>query len=75
MMNPLAWRREHQVALVLGAVLGAMIVLVLGFMYRGLNYATLSSELIWSGSTLRWALLGALIGGCLVYVRQLLHTS
>jgi hypothetical protein len=73
-MNPFAWRCEHQLALVLGAVLGAVIFLVIGFMYRGLNYGILSSELFWSSSTVRWATLGALIGGCLVYVRQLMHT-
>jgi hypothetical protein len=32
-MNPLAWRREQQLALVLGAILGAVIFLVVGFMY------------------------------------------
>jgi Mg/Co/Ni transporter MgtE len=72
-MNPLAWRREHQVALLLGGVLGAVIALVVGFMYRGLNYGTLSSELFWSWSTIRWGVLGALLGGFMIYVRQLLH--
>lgn len=73
-MNPLAWRREHQVALFLGAILGAVIAIVVGFMYRGLNFGTLSSELLWSWSSLRWAVLGALAGASMVYVRRLLHT-
>ena len=72
-MNPFAWRREHQVALILGAILGAVILEVIGFMYRGLNYGTISSALFWSPSTARWAILGALIGGCIVYVRRLLQ--
>jgi hypothetical protein len=72
-MNPFAWRREHQVAITLGAALGAVILLVIGFMYRGLNYGTISSALFWSASTVRWAILGALIGGCIVYVRRLLQ--
>jgi hypothetical protein len=72
-MNPFEWRREHQIALVLGALLGAVILLVIGFMYRGLNYGTISSGLLWSASSARWAILGALIGGCLVYVRRLLQ--
>jgi hypothetical protein len=72
-MSPFAWRREHQVAIILGAILGAVILLVIGFMYRGLNYATMSSEVLWSPSTARWAILGALIGGCIVYVRRLLQ--
>ena len=61
-MNPFAWRQEHQVAILLGAILGAVILEVIGFMHRGLNYATISSGHFWSGSTARWAILGALIG-------------
>jgi hypothetical protein len=72
-MNPLAWRREHQMAIILGAILGAVILLLIGFMYRGLNYGTISFQL-WSSSSVRWAILGALIGGCIVYVRRLLQT-
>ena len=30
-MNPMTWRREHQVALVLGLVLGIVLGLVVGF--------------------------------------------
>jgi hypothetical protein len=70
-MNPFVWRREHQVAIVLGAVVGAVILVVIGFMYRGLNYGTISFALMWSPSTVRWAVLGALIGGCIVYLRRL----
>ena len=40
-MNPFAWRQEHQVAILLGAILGAVILEVIGFMYRGLNYGTI----------------------------------
>jgi hypothetical protein len=72
-MNPFKWRREHQIALVLGAVLGAVILLVIGFMYRGLNYEMISSGHFSSASSARWAILGALIGACLVYVRRLLQ--
>jgi hypothetical protein len=72
-MNPFVWRQEHQVAIILGAILGAVILLVIGFMYRGLNFGTISSEVLWSSSTARWAILGALIGGCIVYVRRLLQ--
>ena len=71
-MNPFAWRQEHQVAILLGAILGAVILEVIGFMYRGLNYGLITSGL-WSASTARWAILGALIGACIVYVRRLLQ--
>lgn len=73
-MNPFAWSAEHKTALIIGAIIGAVIVLVLGFVYRGLNYGTITSALFWSASTLRWAVLGALLGGGTVYVRRLLQT-
>jgi hypothetical protein len=72
-MNPFAWRREHQVAIILGALLGAVILEVIGFMYRGLNYGLITSGLFWSASSIRWAILGALIGGCIIYVQRLLQ--
>jgi hypothetical protein len=73
-MNPFAWRQEHQIAIIVGAILGAVILEVLGFMYRGLNYGRTNPELFWSASTLRWAILGALIGAGIVYVQRLLRT-
>ena len=73
-MNPFAWRQEHQVAIIVGAILGAVILEVIGFMYRGVNYGLATSALFWSASTVRWAILGALIGAGIVYVRRLLRT-
>jgi hypothetical protein len=73
-MNPFVWRHEHQIALVLGAILGAVVVVVIGFMYRDLNYGWLSYQLFWSASTARWAILGALLGAGTVYVQRLLRT-
>jgi hypothetical protein len=74
LMNPFAWRQEHQVAIIVGAVLGAVILVVIGFMYRELNYGLIGSGLFWSASTVRWAILGALIGAGIVYVQRLLRT-
>jgi hypothetical protein len=31
-MNPFVWRPEHQIAMVLGTILGAVILIVIGFM-------------------------------------------
>ena len=72
-MNPLRWRHEHQVALLLGAVLGIAMGLLVWFLHNGVQYATLR-ETIWTWSTFRWGVFGALIGAAIVYVRQLLHT-
>ena len=72
-MNPFVWRREHQIALILGALLGAVVLIVVRFMYHGLNYEAIFSAAFWSTGTARWAILGAVIGGILVYVRKLLQ--
>lgn len=72
-MNPFVWRREHQVALILGAILGAVIMIVIGFMYRELNYGTISAGQLWSASTARWVILGLLLGAGIVYERRLLE--
>ena len=69
-MSPLTWRREHQVALLLGAVLGIVVALLVGFMYNGVHYATLGTWL-WGGSPLRWAVLGALVGAGVIYLQRL----
>ena len=47
-MNPFVWRREHQVAIILGAILGAVILVVIGFLRRELDYRMLTSDLFWS---------------------------
>ncbi len=70
-MNPLKWRLEHQAALVLGAAVGIVIGLLIGFIYNGVHYVTLSQWLGWSA--FRWAVLGALLGGATIYMRELLH--
>jgi hypothetical protein len=72
-MNPLNWRHEHQLALVVGAAVGIAIGLLVGLIYNGIHYATLFQWLGWSWSAVRWAILGALIGGATIYTRQLLH--
>jgi hypothetical protein len=69
-MNPFTWRREHQVALLLGAVLGIVAGLLVGFMYNGIHYATLGTWL-GGGSPFRWAVLGALVGFGVIYMQRL----
>lgn len=86
-MNPLNWRREHQVALLLGCAIEIAIGLLIGYMYVGLwtmYVATATAgrapgpprtimEWLDSESGFRWGAFGALIGGAAVYTRQLLH--
>ncbi len=78
-MNPLQWKKEHQVALVLAVVVGTALGVVLGY----LVYATgrgaaggirwsywINSPLGYGG--LWWGAFGALVGGALVYLKILL---
>ena len=65
-MNPFAWRQEHQVAILLRAILGTVILEVIGFMYRGLNYGIYVLDL-WSAGTSR----GTILGACIGYLRRL----
>jgi uncharacterized membrane protein YeaQ/YmgE (transglycosylase-associated protein family) len=71
-MNPLTWRREYQVALVLGVVLGIVLGLVVGFMHGGARYETLDRWTL--ESRFRWAILGAFVGACVIYIQRLLRT-
>jgi hypothetical protein len=73
-MNPLQWRSEHQVALLLGVVVGIALGFVTGYTHHNIHFdnaAELSSYL--TGSGLRWGVLGALVGGTIIYIQQLLH--
>ncbi len=73
-MNPLKWRSEHQLALVLAAVLGIGLGLAAGYIYHHINFSegTLSPYLT-GGSAFRWGVFGALVGGTTIYIRQLLQ--
>jgi H+/Cl- antiporter ClcA len=71
-MNPMTWRREHQVALLFGIVLGIVFGLLVGFMYEGFHYATLG---LWkTESIFRWAILGAFVGACVIFTQRLLRS-
>jgi len=73
-MNPLKWRREHQVALALGAAMGICVGLVIGYIYNDVHFANATLPLfLEGGSGFRWGVFGALVGGCTIYVRQLLR--
>ena len=74
-MNPLQWRREHQVALLLGVVVGIALGFVTGYMHHNIHFENAGqfSSYLTGGSALRWGVLGALLGGTIIYMRQLLH--
>ena len=75
-MNPLNWKREHQIAFLCAAALGCLLGLVAGFQWvrpNGhfeINYLPLGYWLL----LMFWATLGGLIGAAVIYIRQLLRT-
>jgi hypothetical protein len=85
-MNPLNWKREHQIALVVAIGLGAVVGCIFGAMVTP-NYISFRWGALWCERTyyciyllqgywlliLFWTALGGSIGGGLVYVRQLLR--
>ena len=50
-----------------------MVALMAGLMYHG-AHSGMFAEVIWSWIGVRWIVFGALVGGGIIYVRQLLHT-
>jgi hypothetical protein len=71
-MSPLAWQREHQVALLLGIVLGIVAGLLVGFVHDDVHLTTLQ---LWigAGPGLGWALLGAFFGASVIYSAAVTH--
>ena len=73
-MNPLTWQREHQLALLLGTVLGSFAGLLVGFIHNDVHLATLQQWGVADGHGIRWAVFGALFGAGVIYVQRLLRT-
>jgi hypothetical protein len=76
MMNPLTWTREHQLALAIAALIGAAVATVLGYVVYAVGWgegALPFESWIWRVflGPLWWALFGAVIGGAVIYVRNL----
>ena len=78
-MNPLKWKREHQIALVLGIIVGVSLGLVLGYLVYATN--TEAEDGYRFGSWMRqgisrgahwWGLFGGAIGASVVSLKRLL---
>jgi hypothetical protein len=79
-MNPLEWKREHQITLICAVALGGLIGAILGLFYLSPNR---HFEICDVGHSygfclvlylpIRWIVWGALIGGAVGYIRQLLR--
>lgn len=86
-MNPLTWKREHQIALGLAVGVGITVGVIVGYMVyaAGSGAGGASSFGYWFESSFRlkyrsfgfrrpgiwWGLTGGLIGAALIYIRLL----
>jgi hypothetical protein len=82
-VNPLNWKREHQLAMAVAAAIGCVAGLMVAyFLYdprpgyspfwtfsNGVNWRYVSGII----GVVGWALLSTIIGAAVVYVRQLLR--
>lgn len=86
-LNPMTWKREHQIALMLAIAIGCIGGVLVG-LYSTETYSSFRWGALWcegryscfyllNGYWLKitlWASLGAAIGAALVWIRQLLRT-
>jgi hypothetical protein len=73
MMNPFSWSREHQLALLVAALIGAALATVLGYIVYAVGWGEGAIPFeSWILRLLRgpiwWALFGAVIGGASIFV-------
>jgi hypothetical protein len=78
MMNPLSWSREHQLGLLVAALIGAALATVLGYFVYAVGWgegALPFENWIWRPlrGAIWWALFGAVIGGAIIFVRNLMR--
>jgi hypothetical protein len=78
-MNPLEWKREHQIALVGAIIVGFALGLAFGYA-RDTHFSGFGEWLItalnpnYPGTTgTGWSIFGALIGAAIAYVVQLMR--
>jgi hypothetical protein len=77
-MNPLNWKREHQVALSIAAVIGAVMGVLVGYLVYAvaqgadgvMSFGQWLEYSIWAAALL-WAIVGAFIVGGSAYMQRL----
>lgn len=79
-MNPLMWKREHKLALGLATIIGCVVGLVVGyFAFSSSGGEGYYPPGVWLSHPMYyrvywWALGGGIVGGGLVYIRQLMRS-
>jgi len=78
-VNPLAWKREHQLALGLAGLIGIGLGIVLGYLVYATGWGSDSvsfgywlNKPMWSGA-LWWGLFGGVIGAVVIYMIRLMR--
>ncbi len=90
-MNPLRWRREHQIALAIAAALGGIACVVIGYFVYSVGLGDGAEDFgnwvqapfsfflyqypVYDFASAEWFTFGAIIGGAVVYVGRLLRKS
>ena len=86
-MNPFEWKREHQIALICAVGVGCVVGVILGAFVTP-SYVSFRWGRLWCDYgyscvyflqgywllILFWTMLGGVVGGAVVYIRQLLRT-
>jgi Flp pilus assembly protein protease CpaA len=77
-MNPFSWNHEHQVALLVAALIGAALAIVLGYIVYAVGWgegALAFESWIWRllHGPVWWALFGAIMGGASMFVLYLMR--
>ena len=78
-MNPLRWKREHQLALVVAALIGLIVGEVVGFALTGAGerFGAWLEESFWyhyiTFGGFMWGIFGAIIGAAIVYTANLIR--
>jgi hypothetical protein len=78
-MNPLEWKREHQIALVISILIGLMLGLAFGYardphIGSFVDWFTTALDPNYPGYTgTGWSIFGALVAGGIVYATVLLR--
>jgi hypothetical protein len=77
-MNPAKWPRDHQVALLIALVIGAVTGILVGYVIHAVGSGADGSVSFnyWLKRPFRnggvwWSLLGAAMGGGLIYIRRM----
>jgi hypothetical protein len=77
-MNPLHWRREHQVAALAVCLMGAIVGIIFGWFQSPVSTLYPGGFIYWviiPSAYWHWSLLGALLAGLGFYATYLLRKS